>query len=37
MVATVIIPQPGANHIEIVDEVYERLEYIKKDLPDDVD
>lgn len=37
MVATVIIPQPGANHIEIVDEVYKRLEFIKKNLPDDVD
>ena len=36
MVGTVIIPQPGANHIEIVDEVYNRIEYIKKDLPDDV-
>ena len=36
-VAAVIIPQPGANHIEIVDEIYERLEFIKKDLPDDVD
>lgn len=36
MVGTVIVPQPGANHIDIVDEVYERLEYIKKDLPDDV-
>lgn len=36
MVATVVIPQPGANHIEIVDEVYRRLDYIKKDLPDDV-
>ena len=36
MIATAIIPQPGANHIEIVDEIYERLEYIKKDLPDDV-
>ena len=35
-VATVIIPQPGANHIEIVDEVYQRLEYIQKDLPDDI-
>ncbi len=35
-VATVIIPQPGANHIEIVDEVYSRLEYIEKDLPDDI-
>ncbi len=36
MVATAIVPQPGANHIEIVDEIYKRLEYIKKDLPDDV-
>ena len=37
MVGTVIVPQPGANHIEIVDDVYKRLEYIKKDLPDDVE
>jgi len=37
MVATVIIPQPGANHIEIVDEIYKRLVYIKKNLPDDVE
>jgi len=37
MVATVIVPQPGANHIEIADELYNRLEYIKKDLPDDVE
>lgn len=36
MVGNVIIPQPGANHIDIVDEVYRRLEYIKKDLPEDV-
>jgi multidrug efflux pump len=36
MVGTVIVPQPGANHIEIVDAVYERLDYIKKDLPEDV-
>jgi multidrug efflux pump len=36
MVATVIIPQPGANHIDIVDDVYERLEFIKRDLPEDV-
>jgi multidrug efflux pump len=36
MVGNAIIPQPGANHIEIVDEVYRRLEYIKKDLPKDV-
>ncbi len=37
MVAAVIVPQPGANHIEIVDELYNRLEFIKKDLPDDVE
>ncbi|MDP2235670.1 MAG: efflux RND transporter permease subunit [Bacteroidales bacterium] len=36
MVAAVIVPQPGANHIDIVDEIYARLEYIKKNLPDDV-
>lgn len=36
MVATIIVPQPGANHIEIVDEVYERLKFIQRDLPDDV-
>lgn len=36
MVGNAIIPQPGANQIEIVDEVYKRLEYIKKDLPDDI-
>jgi multidrug efflux pump len=36
MVGDAIIPQPGSNHIDIVDEVYRRLEYIKKDLPDDV-
>jgi multidrug efflux pump len=36
MVGTAIIPQPGSNHIEIADEVYQRLDYIQKDLPDDV-
>ncbi len=36
MVMIAIIPQPGSNHIDIVDEVFTRLEYIKKDLPDDV-
>jgi multidrug efflux pump len=36
MVATVIIPQPGANHIEIVDEVYKRLEFIRKNVPEDI-
>jgi multidrug efflux pump len=36
MVQIAMIPQPGSNHIDIVDEVYKRLEYIKKDLPADV-
>lgn len=36
MVATIIIPQPGANHIDIVDDVYQRLNFMKRDLPDDV-
>lgn len=36
MVSTVIIPQPGANQIEIADEVKIRLEQMKKDLPKDV-
>ena len=36
MVGVVVIPQPGANHIEIADAVYERMEIMKKDLPDDI-
>jgi len=36
MVQIAMIPQPGSNHIDIVDEVYKRLDYIRKDLPDDV-
>lgn len=36
MVGVVVIPQPGANHIEIADAVYERMERMKKDLPDDI-
>lgn len=36
MVSDVIIPQPGSNHIDIVDEVYRRLEYMRKDLPEDI-
>ncbi|MDR1707459.1 MAG: efflux RND transporter permease subunit [Prevotella sp.] len=36
MVSVVIIPQPGANQIDISDEVTKRLEQIKKDLPEDV-
>ncbi len=36
MVGVVVIPQPGANHIEIADAVYKRMEQMQKDLPDDV-
>ena len=36
MVGVVVVPQPGANHIEIADAVYERMEQIKKDLPEGV-
>jgi multidrug efflux pump len=36
MVSVVIIPQPGANHISIADEVRVRMEQMRKDLPDDV-
>jgi len=36
MVSTVIIPQPGANHISIADEVRLRMEQMQKDLPEDV-
>lgn len=36
MMGVVVVPQPGANHIEIADAVYKRMEQMKKDLPDDV-
>ncbi len=36
MVGVAISPQAGSNHIAIADLVYERLEQIKKDLPDDI-
>ena len=36
MVAVVVIPQPGANHIDIANAVYERMEIMQKDLPDDI-
>ena len=36
MVIDVIIPQPGANQIEIADEAYKRIEQLEKDLPEDV-
>lgn len=37
MVGNAILPQPGSNHIEIADEVYRRLEQIKKDVPKDLE
>lgn len=37
MVSVVVIPQPGANHIEIADEVRVRMDQMKKDLPEDVE
>jgi multidrug efflux pump subunit AcrB len=36
MVGLAVTPQPGANHIAIVDELYGRLEVLKKDMPDDI-
>lgn len=37
MVGVVLIPQPGANYIEIADEFYKRIEQIKKDLPANIE
>lgn len=37
MIGIAVIPQPGTNYIEVVDEVYRRVEQIRKDLPDDVE
>lgn len=37
MVGVVLIPQPGANFIQIADEFYKRLDQIKKDLPADLE
>ncbi|MCF8267266.1 MAG: efflux RND transporter permease subunit [Ignavibacteriales bacterium] len=36
MVGVVLEPQPGANHVNIADEFYRRIEQIKKDLPGDI-
>ena len=36
MVGVVVVPQPGANHIDIANAVHERMEMMKKDLPEDV-
>ena len=36
MVGVAIVPQPGANHINISDAVHARMEQMTKDLPEDV-
>ena len=36
-VTVVMIPQPGANHVEIANEAYRRIEQLQKDLPEDVE
>ena len=36
MVGVVVIPQPGANHINIADAVYKRMQTMEKDLPEDI-
>lgn len=36
MIGIAINPQPGANYIEIVDEIYKKVNQIKKELPKDV-
>ncbi|GAB1416446.1 efflux RND transporter permease subunit [Paludibacter sp.] len=36
MVSVVVIPQPGANQIDISNEVQRRVDLMRKDLPDDV-
>ncbi len=35
MVATAIVPQPGANYLEIAKEFYKRYDALKKELPPD--
>ncbi|MEM8961860.1 MAG: efflux RND transporter permease subunit [Acidobacteriota bacterium] len=37
MVALAVRPQPGANYVAIIDEVYERLEQIKREMPEDLE
>lgn len=37
MIGIAVNPQPGANYIEIVDEVYKKVDEIKKGLPEDIE
>lgn len=36
MIGIAVNPQPGANYIEIVDNIYKKVDQIKKELPADV-
>lgn len=36
MIGLALVPQPGANYIEIADEFYKRYEQIKNDVPKDI-
>ena len=36
MVGVAVTPQPGANHINIANAVYDRMKLMQKDLPEDV-
>jgi multidrug efflux pump len=35
MIATALVPQPGANYIDIATEFYKRFEQLKKEVPED--
>lgn len=36
MIALAVIPQPGANYVEISNEFYKRVEQLKKEIPEDI-
>ncbi|MEN0055181.1 MAG: efflux RND transporter permease subunit [Mucilaginibacter sp.] len=36
MIGLAIVPQPGANYVQIAKDFYKRLDQIKKDLPPDI-
>jgi multidrug efflux pump subunit AcrB len=35
MIALAVIPQPGANYVEIANDFYKRLNQLKNELPAD--
>ncbi len=36
MIALAVVPQPGANYLDISEEFYKRFEQLKKEVPDDI-